>query len=214
MSRLPVLVLLSAATLAAGDLESARDIQDRAALEKLAAAQTDPYRAALAYSYLSTVAMELRDKGGAKRAAEAGIPFAEKAVAAKGTSENYRILGTLYGQVIPAAPLTAFTYGKKSQVAISKALELDSKAALNYISRGVGEFYLPPALGGGVELALKDFEKAAALNPKLDEAHLWIGLAHRKAGRNADARKALQKAIELNPRRAWTKQQLDKTPQS
>lgn len=208
------LVLFTAAALAAGDLESARDVQDRAALEKLAAKQTDPYQAALAYSYLSAVAMEQRDKGGAKRAAEAGIPFAEKAVAAKAASEHYRILGTLYGQVIPAAPLTAFTFGRKSQDAINKAIELDPKSAMAYVSRGVGEYYLPQPLGGGVELAMKSFEKAIALNPKLDEAQLWMGLALRKAGRNADARKAFQKALDLNPRRAWTKQQLEKTPQS
>jgi hypothetical protein len=36
----------------------------------------------------------------------------------------------------------------------------------------------------------------------------------RKAKRNAEARKAFSKSLELNPNRVWTKQQLEKTPTS
>jgi len=46
----------------------------------------------------------------------------------------------------------------------------------------------------------------------IDDAYLWLGLAMRKANRNADARKAFTKSLELNPNRLWAKQQLDKTP--
>src|SRR5690349_10087682 len=99
---------------ATSSLETARDAQDRAALEKAvadasaeagkkpgdAAAQ---YKLALAQSYLAEVALELRDKGAAARAAEAGIKAAQKAVELKGSvAENHRILGTLCGQIIPA----------------------------------------------------------------------------------------------------------------
>ena len=80
------------------------------------------------------------------------------------------------------------------------------------MGRGVGNYYLPPAFGGGVEISIKDFQKAIALDPKLAEAHLWLGLALRKANRNADARKAISRSIELNPNRLWAKQQLEKTP--
>jgi hypothetical protein len=41
---------------------------------------------------------------------------------------------------------------------------------------------------------------------------LWLGLAERKLHRNAEARDAFARSLELNPRRVWTKQQLDKTP--
>jgi len=46
----------------------------------------------------------------------------------------------------------------------------------------------------------------------LADAHLWLGLALRKAGRNAEARRAIARSLELNPRRVWAKQQLEKTP--
>jgi len=71
---------------------------------------------------------------------------------------------------------------------------------------------MPQGLGGGPELAAKDFLKAAELDPQSAEAQLWLGLALRKENKNADARKAFQKAIELNPSRVWAKQQLEKTP--
>jgi tetratricopeptide (TPR) repeat protein len=206
------------------DLESARDRQDRPALEKIiaelsavaakqagdAAAQ---YRLALAESYLAEVAIEMKDKAQAKSVAEAGIKTAERAVSLKPQEAEYhRILGTLCGQVIPANALLGMKYGRCALDSINKALELDPKSASAYLSRGVGNYYLPPAFGGGPELAVKDFEKALQLNPKMAEARMWQGIALRKLNRNAEARQALAKSLELNPNRIWAKQQLEKTP--
>jgi tetratricopeptide (TPR) repeat protein len=210
---------------ASGDLESARDKQDRAALAKFAgeaaaAAAKAPkdatvqYKSALANSYLAEVATEMRDKGEAQRAAETGIQAARAAVAVKPDSAEYhRILGALCGQVIPANVLLgAMKYGKCAQESINKAIELDGKSSLNYLSRGIGNYYLPAQFGGGVDVAIKDFDKAIQLDPKNAEAYLWRGIALRKANKNAEAREALEKALKLNPNRVWTKQQLDKTP--
>jgi len=214
--------LLAASLFAASDLETARDKQDRPALDKLAqqanaaakpADAVSLYKAALAQSYVAEVAIEVRDNNAARTAAETGIKSAEKAVALQPKNAEYhRLLGTLCGQVIPAAKLMGIKYGRCALDSVNKAIELDPKLAENYLARGVGNYYLPASFGGGVELAIKDFEKAASLNAKLAEAYLWLGVAQRKAGRNADARKAFQKSIELNPNRIWAKQQLDKTP--
>ena len=80
------------------------------------------------------------------------------------------------------------------------------------MARGVGNYYLPAALGGGLELAVSDFRKALALDAKDADAWLWLGIALRKENKNAEARQAFSKSVELNPRRIWAKQQLDKTP--
>lgn len=219
-----VLLLLAGIADPAADLESARDRQDRAALSKFAAelaavAEKDSnnaqahYRFAVAESYLAEVAIEQRDKGQARTAAEAGIRAAEKAVALQPRQAEYhRVLGTLCGQVIPANVLAGLKYGRCAQDEINKAIELDPKSAVAYLGRGVGNYYLPAAFGGGTDPAIRDLQKAIQLNPRLAEAHLWLGIALRKAGRNADARAALAKALELNPRRIWAKEQLDKTP--
>jgi tetratricopeptide (TPR) repeat protein len=210
--------------LAAVNLEEARDRQDRAALENAVTglrhqAEQRPqdadaqYQLALAASYLAEVSLEVRDRPAAKAAAEAGIRAAERAVALKPeAAEHHRILGTLCGQIIPANLLMAFRYGDCAQRSVQKAIELDPKSARAYVSRGVGNYYLPPAFGGGVEAAIRDFDKAIELDPRLAEAHLWRGIALRKAGRNAEAHRALARSLELNPRRVWTRQQLEKTP--
>lgn len=80
------------------------------------------------------------------------------------------------------------------------------------MSHGVGNYYLPSQFGGGADKALADLEKALKLNPKSAEIHLWMGVVLRKLNRNADARKAFQRSLELNPNRLWAKQQLEKTP--
>jgi tetratricopeptide (TPR) repeat protein len=205
-------------------LDAARNAQDRGALERLAAERSEAaakrpddataqYQAAVAQSYLAEVALELKDKNRARIAAEAGIRAAERAVAVEGRSaENHRILGTLCGQVIPANVLAGLRYGRCALDEITKALELDPRSALAWVSRGVGNYYLPPAFGGGVENSIRDFKKAIEVNPKLAEAHMWLGIALREANRNGEARAALKRAVDLNPQRLWAKQQYEKTP--
>jgi tetratricopeptide (TPR) repeat protein len=217
-------MLLLAAVIGPPDLERARDRQDRPALERLvseygvaAGKQTDDARAqyalALGQSYLAEVAMELRNKDVARAAAEAGIVAARKAVALNPeTAEYHRVLGTLCGQVIPANVFAGLKYGRCALDSIDKAIELDPNSAIAHVSRGVGNYYLPPAFGGGPELAIRDLEKAIQLDPNLPEAHLWLGIAQRKLNRNTEARAALGKALKLNPDRIWIRQQLEKTP--
>ena len=225
LTRTAFLVLFSV-FIHAADLDQARDSQDRGKLEQIAnqsRAAADKqsqsgeaqYRLALAQSYLAEVAIEVGDKGQARAAAETGIKAAEKAVELKPDSAEYhRVLGTLCGQVIPANVLAGLKWGRCAQDEVAKAVQLDPKAAINYVSRGVGNYYLPSSLGGGVELAIKDFQKAIELDPKSADAYVWLGIALRKANRNGDAHRALEKAVALNPARAWAKQQLAKTPAS
>lgn len=209
---------------ATNELLGARDRQDSAALERLvkecqqalqgAKSAEANYNLALAYSYSAEVAMELHDKKKAEALAEAGLDPARKAVDENGNSAEYhRLLGELCGQVIPANPIFgALKYGQCARDEIDKALELDSHLALAYVSRGVGNYYLPSSMGGGVDAALKDLDKAIALDPNLAEAYLWKGITLRKQNRNAEARKSFERALQLDPHRLWTKEQLSKTP--
>ena len=218
-------LLLSAALGAAPvNLEKLRDLEDRPSLERSVAelsataakAPSDAgaqYRLALASSYLAEIALELHDKAAAELAAKTGISAAERAIAMKpDNAEYFRVLGTLYGQVIPANVLLGISYGKKAEDAIAKAIALDGKSAQAYLARGIGNYYKPEMFGGGPEPAIQDLRHAIELNPKSAEAYLWLGLALRKTHHNAEAREAFTKSLELNPERVWTKQQLEKTP--
>ena len=225
MKALLIFLLICAAGVAdeTSDLVKARDHQDRAALDKILndrrmAADKQPkdaaaqYRLALAASYSAEVAIEVRDKGATKTLAQTGIDAAERAVSLQPESaEHQRILGTLCGQIISGNSLSAIKYGKCAIEAVNKAIELDPKSSINYVSHGVGNYYLPPAFGGGMDLAIKDFRKAIELDPKNADAWLWLGIALRRADQPEEARKAIAKSLELNPNRMWAKQQLDKT---
>jgi tetratricopeptide (TPR) repeat protein len=205
------------------DLLKARDHQDRSALEKLAAdaraaADKQPndalaqYRVALAQSYAAEVAIEQHDKPAAKNDAQAGMDAADKAVSLKPDSAEYqRILGTLCGQMISTNSLAALKYGKCALDSVNKAIELDPKSSMAFVSHGVGNYYLPSALGGGIDLAIKDFRKAIDLNPKNADAWLWLGVALRRSNQAVEAQKAFERCLELNPNRVWAKQQLEKT---
>ena len=217
------LSLAGIAFAAAGPLEQARDRQDRPALQKqideaAAAAAKAPndaeaqFRAAMAYSYLAEVLIEQRERKPAKPIAEQGMKFAEKAVALKpGNADYYRVLGTLYGQGITDV-MSGLSYGAKAKSAINKAVELAPKSSMVWVAHGVGNYYLPSQLGGGTQNAIASFRKAIELDPKNSEAYLWLGVSLRKENKDAEARQALAKALELNPNRVWVKQQLEKTP--
>src|SRR5215469_3524971 len=207
----------------AGPLEAARDRQDRAALEKLvndncgaAGRAAGDFNAqmqcAVAASYLAEVEQEQRDKKAAQQTAQHGIQAATRAVTLKpNDGEAYRLLGMLYGQSITDL-VSGLSNGPRAKDAINKAVTLSPKSSNVYVARGVGNYYLPAQLGGGAEAAIADFRKAIELDAKNADAYLWLGLALRKENRDAEARQAFSKTLELNPNRVWAKQQLDKTP--
>jgi tetratricopeptide (TPR) repeat protein len=216
---------LPAAIQAADDLDKLRDHQDRKALEERASAlqaaaektPNDPngwYRAAIAYSYAAEVAMEVKDKNGAQKNAETGAAAVEKAIALNNkVADYYRVLGTLCGEVIPANPIAGIlSYGKRAKDALDKAIAMDPKSSKAFLAHGVGYYYLPNNFGGGPDNAIKDFKQAIALDPKNADAWLWMGIAQKKLHQNAQARESLAKSLQLDPDRAWTKDQLEKTP--
>jgi tetratricopeptide (TPR) repeat protein len=218
------LALVMAGFLAAAPsaLETARDHQDRAALqsqidEAAGAAAKAPndaaaqYRMALACSYLAEVMIEQHDRKGARPVAEKGIKAAEKAVALKPDAEYYRVLATLYGQAITDI-MSGLSYGPKAKEAVNKAVEKAPNSAEMYVARGVGNYYLPAQLGGGAANAIPDFQKAIQLDPKNAEAYLWLGISLRQTNKDPEARQAFTKSLSLNPERVWTKEQLNKTP--
>ncbi|MCW5965397.1 MAG: tetratricopeptide repeat protein [Bryobacterales bacterium] len=203
-------------------LIAARDGQDVTALQKLTATPSPAghegsppleFRLALAYSYLSEVHLEKGNKPDAAKAAREGINLARKAIEMlPKNAESHWLLGTLCGQVIPANVLSGLSFGQCARDEIETALRLNPQLPEGYLARGVGNYYLPPAFGGGLEKAEQDFRKAAELAPGWADAHLWLGLVSRRRGAIAEARQHLTTAQRLAPDRAWIRQQLEKTP--
>ncbi len=232
MKRLSALTILTVAVSALAlaqdvvpaDWRKARNAQDRPALERIAGGtQADAsqhendakvqYRAALAESLRAEVLAEQKDKKASGSAAENGIRFAEKAVSlSPNNAEYHRLWGALCGQTIPANIMFALRYGHCAMDEVSKAIQINPKSSMAWVSKGVGNYYLPSSLGGGPELALKDLEKALQLDANNADAWLWQGIVLRKLNRNNEARKAFEKSLALDSGRVWARQQLDKTP--
>lgn len=206
------------------DWRKARNMQDRGALERIStAAQANAnrrgkdakaqYEAALAESLRAEVLAEQKDKKGSGAAAENGINFAEKAVDLNSNNAEYhRLWGALCGQTIPANILFAIRYGHCAMDEVNKAIQLDPRSSMAWLSRGVGNYYLPPNFGGGPDQALKDLQKATQLDARNADAWLWQGVVLRKLNRDAEARKAFERSLALDSGRVWTKQLLDRTP--
>jgi tetratricopeptide (TPR) repeat protein len=203
---------------------SPRAILDRSALDRIAsnalkAADRQPknasllYTAALAESVRAEVIAQQHDKKGSGDAASTGIEYAQKAVDLNPKNAEYhRILGTLCGQTIPANLLYAMRYGHCALNEVTTALQLDPRSSMNWLSKGVGYYYLPASFGGGPDQALKDVNMALHLDSKNVDAWLWKGVILRKLNNRHDAKLALWTAHALDPARVWTKQQLAKTP--
>lgn len=60
----------------------------------------------------------------------------------------------------------------------------------------------------GPEMAVSEYREAIRIDPEYPDAHLNLGLSHAEAGRNAEAKEAFQRAIDLAPGDALPRQEL------
>ena len=76
-----------------------------------------------------------------------------------------------------------------------RRLQVDPKDVTTQIS--MGKFMMSR---GATNEAMPYFERAAELDPSLDEPHLFLGAIHLSRNRTASARTELEQAIKLNPK--------------
>ena len=206
-----------AATAEAPDVSAARkarDLTDASGLHAaLDAARADAERSnrieahlrhALFAHWMVEVSYAHDDKSLGKSAAAEGIAAAEKAVALDpNSSEAHRLLGQLYGEIIPFAFLGGIRYGPKSDRELTKAIALDPKNAEAHIGLGISKIFTPQTFGGSLPLAIELLKKAIELDPTSDTAHAWLAQAYESSQQHALALQEIQAAERLNPERQW-----------
>ena len=146
----------------------------------------------------------------AVRYLDEGIREVKVALGRTPTASAYHtVLGNLYGELAAQSGIVGkIRNGRLATASYARALELDPRNALAHVGAGIGKLETPAAFGGSVDDALAEFRAAHDLDPACEEAWIWEGIALRRRGKTADARDALTKALELNPRSDHARREL------
>ncbi len=157
--------------------------------------------------YLSRAKDFKKDKKGAERWLDLAIRETKRAVELDDHNANaHALLADLYGTKIGyGGALTAMRLGSKADAETKRAFQLDPKNAFAYAVTGRRQLYAPKMFGGDLDQAVESFRKATLLDPRNDEAFVWLAIAYRKKGDSVGCRAALGEALRLNSRSAFAK---------
>jgi len=169
------------------------------------------YMALIDYN-IATTAMQSEDKDKIKKYTESGLELIDKSLLERDNfSDTYVLkMSLLYNR---------FQYEMdKMQDIIAQVTEADANAKKYdptnpryYLVKGVADYYTPAAFGGGVDKALPSLEKSAelfGLIKNTDEtlpdwgvsmAYGYLTLAMLENGKTEEAKKYLDKGMELDP---------------
>lgn len=126
-------------------------------------------------------------------------------------ADAWALLTSCYGQKMGLQPMKFKSLSSKSEKAMKKAMELAPKNPRVWLISGRQDYFTPEMYGGDKKRGLEKFKKAARLAEQETvedplqpswghaEAYAWIGFAHMNADRTTQARKAYEKALEINP---------------
>jgi len=130
----------------------------------------------------------------------------------------YSLMGEFYGFRIQLQPLRIPYFGKKSEEANSRALELDPGEPQAWMGRGNIAFYKPAIFGGSKNEAVHHYEKAVRLyeaSPGRTRQN-WVylnclaglGIAYEETGQVENAGKVYEKLLRLEPSFKWIRDEL------
>ncbi|MBV8656467.1 MAG: hypothetical protein JO142_01450 [Burkholderiales bacterium] len=129
-------------------------------------------------------------------------------------AEALALLSSVYGMEIGLHPVKGMLLGPKSGAAIQQAEKLAPTNPRVLLSKGIGKLFTPPLFGGSREDAIAAFNAVVSQLPVneftptnwgLDDAYIWIGIAHSQAGEEAAAKASWQQALNVAPESGWAK---------
>lgn len=135
-------------------------------------------------------------------------------------ADGWVLLSTAYAHKISVRPLKVIGLSRKFHRAMDKAFELEPNNPRVILLGGIMDYFLPSIAGGDKERAEQRLNKAALLlaeenithpfRPSWghDEAHARLGIVYMDRGDLEDARKAFERALEINPEYGWVMHEL------
>ena len=132
--------------------------------------------------------------------------------------ETFAIRASVTGQMIGASrnPLAAMRLGPRSGSLMAQAEKAGPHNPRVWLVKGMNALHAPAMFGGGADRAQAHLQRAlelfAADAPTSPlpawgraEAHAYLGQAHAKQGRDAEAQAAYERALALEPGNAWVR---------
>lgn len=191
---------------AARDSGDAATLRSRIAEARRGSSLDALLETALLNSWLCEALYAVNDTQGVKRAAQAGVDVAERAVRlAPNSAEAHRLLGDLLGQLIPHVFAGGVRYGARATRELDRAMELDPRNVDAHIARATSYFFTPGAFGGDKDKALEHLRKALEIDPNSDTAHLWMAQVYADLKQKERALTELDAARRINPNRGYTR---------
>jgi tetratricopeptide (TPR) repeat protein len=132
-------------------------------------------------------------------------------------AEGFALLSSVYGVEIGLHPSGMATLGQKAGLAIQQAEQLAPTNPRVLLSKGIGKLFTPPMFGGSRTDAMAAFNSVIAQLPAsqfsatnwgLDDAYIWIGIAHQQAGERSEAAASWHQALSVAPESGWAKRLL------
>jgi tetratricopeptide (TPR) repeat protein len=173
--------------------------------------------------YQLAVAVYRMDKEKAPACLDSAVEHLERAIEKNDSlAEAHALLSSCYGMQISFSPLSGIWRGPKSGSEMGKAKTLSPKNPRVALLGAIGTYNTPALFGGGKEKGFEALKKAAelfdqwrttdSLQPDWgrEQVYAWIGLAHLDRNETILARKAFEKALEINPEYGWVKHVLMK----
>lgn len=164
------------------------------------------YELATVESLLADVAEMRKDKKAAATAVDKAIEAAQRSIQLdEKSADSHSLLADLYGRKIGlgGGMFLGPRFGPKIGEENKRAMALDDKNPRVWASTGRQYLMAPKTFGGDVSKAIDSFKKSLTLDPNQDETWVWLAKAYEKQSDKANARDAIQHALQLNPQSEW-----------
>lgn len=140
-------------------------------------------------------------------------------------AEIYALLSHVYGRQISLSPIKGIYLGPKAKSVLRKAEHLAPGNPRVVLSSAISFLFTPRLVGGNQTKAMTGFRRAAKLfareNPAdpihpiwgHSETYIWMGIAHLEMKDLDAARKAFEKALEVDQDNRWASELLSGVPE-
>jgi Tetratricopeptide repeat. len=168
--------------------------------------------------YQMAVVVHRMDKEKAPAYLDSAVTHLENAIKKDDSlAEAHALLSSCYGMQISFSPMSGIWRGPKSGSEMGKAKTLSPENPRVALLGAIGTYNTPAMFGGGKEEGFEALKKAAELFDRWktsdslqpdwgkEQVYAWIGLAHLDRNETILARKAFEKALEIDPDYGWVK---------